>query len=246
MRAIFLLLVLVLFMPFVALTMLIPQKMRFKIHTVITRVIARIFHLRIRVTGKPATDGHILFVSNHISYMDILVLGATLPGKFVSKAEVAKWPVMGQIGKMSGTVFIDRKKSAAGKHLEQIEKALFDQNKNLIIFPEGTTNDGRSVLPFKSSLFKIAEQLPEGQKLTIQPVTLNYTHINGLPIQNNERKKIAWVGDASFGGHFREFVKLGMVRAHVVIHEPIIVGANADRKYLAQVTHDIVEASLDV
>lgn len=246
-RVIFLFLCLAVALILAFISLVLPQKTRFRFHIYITKILARIFHLKIRVTGHAEKKGPVLFVSNHISYADIMVLGASLPGKFVSKAEISRWPIMGQIASVTGTVFIDRKKSAAGKHLEQIEEALFRDKKNLIIFPEGTTNDGRHVLPFKSSLFKIAEQLPEGEKLTIQPVTINYTHINGLPVQNNERKKVAWVGDASFFPHFREFVNLGMVRILVTIHAPIHVAASQkiDRKELAQRTQKIVESALD-
>ena len=219
------------------------MKKRLYVHVYMTRVLARIFHLKIKVTGNVADTAPILFVSNHMSYVDIMVLGAVLPGKFVSKAEVASWPLIGHIAKVTGTLFIDRKKSAAGNHLQQIEEALFEDKKNLIIFPEGTTGDGRAILPFKSSLFKIAENLPEGRKLTVQPVTLEYTHINGLPIQANERKRIAWIGDASFGPHFKEFVNLGMVRAHVTIHPPI--ENITDRKLLAAEAQERVSSALN-
>lgn len=220
--------------------MLVPQKPRFKFHSFVNKFLARIFRLKIKVNGTPSKDHPVLFVSNHISYTDILVLGAALPAKFVSKVEVSGWPVIGQIAKLTGTLFIDRKKSAAGNHLQQIEEALFEHKKNLIIFPEGTTGDGRGVLPFKSSLFKIAENLPEHEKLTIQPVTIEYTHINGLPVQANERKKIAWVGDASFGPHFKQFVNLGMIRVSVTIHPPL--PNLKDRKLLAAEAQKVVSS----
>jgi 1-acyl-sn-glycerol-3-phosphate acyltransferase len=242
-RATYLMIWLIIFLPLIALSELLPQKPRYEFHLYVSKVLARLFRLKVKVTGRPSAKKPVLFVSNHISYTDILVLGAVLPGKFVSKAEVAKWPVIGQIAKLSGTLFINRRKSAAGNHLKQIEDALFIDKKNLIIFPEGTTGDGRAVLPFKSSLFKIAENMPEGQKLTIQPVTIEYTHINGLPVQANERKKIAWIGDASFGPHFREFVNLGMVRVHVTIHPPL--KELADRKSIALQAQAAVSASLN-
>ena len=242
-RAIYLMLVLALFLPLMVLTLAVPQQQRYLLQRFLTRGLARIFHLKIKVTGQAVKEGPVLFVSNHISYADIVVLGAVLPAKFVSKAEVGNWPLLGHIAKVTGTLFIDRKKSAAGNHLNQIEEALFKNNKSLIIFPEGTTGDGRAVLPFKSSLFKIAENLPEGKKLTIQPVTLEYTHINGLPLQANERKRVAWIGDAEFGSHFREFVNLGMIRAQVTIHAPIT--NYTDRKSLAAEAQKIVGAALN-
>lgn len=220
----------------------LPTKYRSCAFLFLSKILARIFNFNIKVSGEVTKNKPVLFVSNHMSYADILILGSVLPGNFVSKAEVGNWPIIGWIAKLNGTLFIDRKKSAAGKHLEQIETALFKEGKNLIIFPEGTTGDGRNVLPFKSSLFKIAENLPEGKKLTIQPVTINYTHINGLPVQANERKKIAWIGDATFAPHFKDFVNLGVIRIHIIIHPTIETWT--DRKDLAQKSHLSVESGI--
>ena len=241
-RPVYLLLVMAIVLLPVAIIYLLPNKSKAKLSNYLNKFLAHIFHFTIKVSGVASKNRPVLFVSNHISYADILVLGATLPGCFVSKAEVGNWPILGWIAKLNGTLFIDRKKAAAGKHLEQIEEALFNDNKNLIIFPEGTTGDGRQVLPFKSSLFKIAENLPANKSLTIQPVTISYTHINGLPVQENERKKIAWIGDAEFTPHFMDFVNLGMIRVTVTIHPP--VEKWQDRKTLALECQQIVASAL--
>lgn len=222
----------------IALLSIVPPKYRKKPNLVIYRALSRIFRLQITVRGKVSNKEPILFVSNHMSYLDIMVLGATLPGNFISKAEVKKWPLFGWIAQLTGTVFVSRKKAGTMNQLGDVEEAL-NKGKNLILFPEGTTSDGKRVMPFKSSLFKIVES----RDITVQPVTLTYTHINGLPLQANERVKIAWIGDAELMPHLREFVNLGFVRAEVKIHEPLHVKGN--RKLVADEAQKVVSSWKD-
>ncbi len=217
----------------IALLSIVPPRYRKKPNILIYQLLARIFRIKIIMRGEVSTKEPILFVSNHMSYADIMVLGAALPGNFIAKSEVKKWPLFGWIASLTGTVFVSRKKSGTMNQLGDVEKAI-NNGKNLILFPEGTTSDGKTVMPFKSSLFKIVES----REITVQPVTLTYTHINGLPLQANERVKIAWVGDAELIPHLREFVNLGFIRAEVKIHEPLQVKSN--RKLVADEAHKIV------
>lgn len=232
-RLVYVLFWLVIFFIPIALTGLLPTKYRRPAHLFIYSTLARIMRIKVTVRGHISKKTPIIFTSNHMSYLDIIVLGASLPGSFVSKAEVRKWPLIGQIAKLSGTVFVSRKKSSATSQLADVEKAL-DNGKNLVLFPEGTTSNGKTVLNFKSSLLKVVEK----REVTVQPVTLNYTHINGLPIQANERVKIAWIGDAQLLPHLLEFVNLGFVRAEVILHPPL--SAKGDRKLIAEEAHKVV------
>lgn len=233
----YVLLWIIIFLIPVALVSLLPGTYCHRVYRWFYKILCRIYRLRINVKGKVSSKEPVMFVANHVSYLDIMVLGAVLPGSFISKAEVKKWPVIGWLGTLSGTVYVDRKKSAAGGHLKALEDAV-DGGKNLIIFPEGTTSEGKEVMQFKSSLFKIAET----RKITIQPVTVNYTHINGLPIQANERLKIAWIGDMELAPHMKELFSLGIIRAEVIIHEPleIVAGETLDRKKLAEQSWKVV------
>lgn len=217
----------------IALISIIPPRTRRPFNLFIYRSLARLFRIKITVKGQISHKDPVLFVSNHMSYADILVLGAVLPGNFISKAEVKKWPLFGWIAVLTGTVFISRKKAGTLNQLNEVERAI-DTGKNLIIFPEGTTSDGKGVMPFKSSLFKITES----RDMTVQPVTLSYTHINGLPLQANERVKIAWVGDSELIPHLKEFINLGIIRAEVKLHEPLTI--KGDRKLIAEESHKIV------
>lgn len=221
----------------VALVSALPGTYCHRVYRWFYKILCMIYRVRITVKGKISNKEPIMFVSNHMSYLDIMVLGSVLPGSFISKAEVRKWPVIGWLGTLSGTVYVDRKKSAAGGHLKALEDAVAG-GKNLILFPEGTTSEGKEVLPFKSSLFKIAES----GNITIQPITINYTHINGLPVQANERLKIAWIGDMELMPHMKELFSLGIIRAEVIIHEPLEINNTEplDRKKLAEQSWEVV------
>ncbi len=236
-RLIYVLLWIIIFLLPVALVSLLPGTYGHRIYRWFYRILSLIFRIRITTKGKVTKKEPVVFVSNHMSYLDIMVLGAVLPGSFVSKADVRKWPIIGWIATLTGTVYVNRKKSEAGNHMQSLEEAI-DSGKNLILFPEGTTSEGKTVMPFKSSLFKIAEL----KSLTVQPVTLNYTHINGLPIQANERLKIAWIGDMELTPHMKELFNLGIIRAEVKIHDPIVlnIGDKIDRKKLAEQCWQIV------
>lgn len=223
------------FLPAIILSILPPQKKQIFFRFVY-KIIRRILRVNVKVTGDVAKQKPILFTSNHMSYLDIIVLGSILPGNFVSKAEVAQWPIIGWAAKLGGTIFVNRKRSKAGSHLSFMIDAL-DSGKNLILFPEGTTGNGIHVLPFKSSLFKLAEE----RDITIQPITLKYKKINGLPVQSHEKAKISWIGDEGFAPHIKDFAKLGKVEAEIIIHPPIEKLNN--RKKIAEECHKAVSGS---
>ena len=119
-----------------------------------SRRMLRIFKTRIRTNGTIPTSG--LLVSNHLSYIDILVISSITPAIFVAKREVGAWPVFGMFAKMGGTLFVDRERRLrAGETTNEIQVAL-DQGALVVLFPEGTSSDGKTVLPFKSSLLEPA------------------------------------------------------------------------------------------
>lgn len=196
------------------------------------------FNIEVIVQGDICKERPLVFVGNHTSYLDIVILGAALPASFVSKAEVANWPLVGQIGKLTGTLFIKRDRKLADAHVQQMHEAL-NHGENLIFFPEGTTGDGVRPLPFKSSLFKLAEQ----HKVYIQPFTVRYSHINGLPIYRNEKSLMCWIGDMTLVPHLKEFLELGRVRVEIILHNVIPPAKNLEnvyRKVLAKQVEEIV------
>ncbi len=132
------------------------------------RRFCNILNLDIRVHGAPA-DGHALWVSNHVSWLDIPVLGANFPVYFLSKAEVAKWPVVGWLARVAGTLFIQRGSGDAGQVTNQLAGHL-GEGRNVLFFPEGTTTDGHRLKRFFHKLFGAAVQT----QVSLQPVLVCY------------------------------------------------------------------------
>lgn len=132
------------------------------------RRFCNILNLDIRVQGVPA-DGHALWVSNHVSWLDIPVLGANFPVYFLSKAEVARWPVVGWLARVAGTLFIQRGAGDAGQVTHQLAGHL-GEGRNVLFFPEGTTTDGHRLKRFFHKLFGAAVQT----QVSLQPVLVCY------------------------------------------------------------------------
>ena len=114
----------------------------------------RIFNAEVRSSGPIPKSG--LLVSNHLSYVDILVLSALIPSVFVAKREVKKWPVFGWFARLGGTLFADREKRTQVADLTKALRTALDEGVLVVLFPEGTSSDGQTVLPFKSSLLEPA------------------------------------------------------------------------------------------
>jgi 1-acyl-sn-glycerol-3-phosphate acyltransferase len=114
--------------------------------------------------GAPTSDKPALYVANHISYLDVFVLGKVLRGSFAAKSEVASWPVFGSLAKLGSTLFLERNPWRAAKQIEMVRGHL-QQRGSLIMFPEGTSGAGTQVMPFRSSLFAAADNV------TVQPVS---------------------------------------------------------------------------
>lgn len=186
--------------------------------------------VRITSFGVPAA-GPVLFVSNHMSWIDIAVLGARLDASFVAKKEVGEWGFVAALARAYRCVFVDRERRAAsGGQRTEIAQRL-ESGDSLVLFAEGTSTDGSTVYPFKSALFGVAQTLPD---LQIQPVTVSYTHINGMPLSRAQRPLVAWFGDMELTSHVWQVLRLGRIRAALQFHEPIAFRDCGSRKTLAE------------
>lgn len=196
------------------------------------RFIGRLLGLRFVVSGRPTTDRPALFVCNHISYLDVVALGAVVEGEFVSRADLADWPLFGVMAKAGSTVFIDRRRRATKEARDRMQDRI-GRNRALIMFPESTSGNGNHLLPFKSSLFTVAEAEVAGGTVVVQPVSLAYTRMNGMPIGVGWRSYWAWYGDMTLMPHLWSLLQLGRTTIEVAFHEPVSAAAFADRKALA-------------
>ncbi len=143
-------------------------------------------HLRLEVQTEGNCPEKGLLVSNHVSFLDILVLSSVSPMVFISKSEVAGWPIVGPIASCAGTLFVNREKRGDVSRINGQIQGLFDEGLLLCLFPEGTSSDGKHVLPFKPSLLQPA--LSSG--IPIFPAHISYSDENGGHLDS-----VAYYGD---------------------------------------------------
>lgn len=209
------------------------------------KALCAVLRIRVQVVGKPHTDSQTLFVSNHLSYLDIPAIGGILKASFVAKKDVESWPVFGFLSKLQQTAFISRSREDAQKEKGALDKMLAD-GKSLILFPEGTSTDGRTVRPFKSSLFAIALR-KEAQNILIQPFTVSMLSVNGkAPQTQDERDIYAWHidMDTPLPAHLWRFAKSRGATITLHFHQPIRARDYRDRKVLANLCHEDVSKGL--
>lgn len=201
------------------------------------RALARALGIRIITHGAPARRKGVLFIANHVSWADIPVLGARIPAAFVAKSEVGEWGLVGWLATLARTVYVERgRRSSAGEQRNVIADRLAAGD-SIILFPEGTNSDGTSVLPFKSALFAVTDGLPDA---LIQPVTIAYTRVNGMPVTRMRLPDLAWVGETELMPHAVGFMGLGRVRAEIRFHTPVRAADFTDRKALALYCHTMI------
>ena len=193
-----------------------------------------LFGLDIVVRGKPESYRPTLFVGNHTSYIDIEVLSSLMPISFIAKAEVARWPFFGTLARLQRTVFVDRRRQSTAEQRDKIAARLAAGD-SLMLFPEGTSNDGNRTLPFYSALLGVAERrLPGGRALPVQPVSVAYSELNGFPIGRSLRPLLAWYGDMELAPHLWCFAGLGRVKVVVEFHPTVTIDQFPSRKALAE------------
>jgi len=188
------------------------------------RRVLRVFVDHVTVTGPRPTAG--LLISNHLSYLDILVLGSGSPCVFVSKHEVKRWPIFGWFAALGGTVFVQRARRGKVAAVAGQIRTLLDEGQLVILFPEGTSSNGHDILPFKSALLEPAV----GLKSPLFATCVGYSMTGGV-VSND----VCYWGDMTLLPHFVNLLKKPFVQGHVSfaeIHPPA-----ADRKALAKQLH---------
>jgi 1-acyl-sn-glycerol-3-phosphate acyltransferase len=220
--------------PVQALLLALPGRAKARFPVLYHRVAAWLIGLRVQVIGKASRDRPVLFVSNHSSWLDIPVLGGVLDAAFVAKSEVGTWPVIRTIARLGRTVFVSRSRGTTAKEAQDMRDRMA-RGDNLILFPEGTSNDGTRELPFRSSFFAIADGARE-----IQPVSVVYDRLGGLPACRRDRPLFAWYGDMEIASHFWRLARRPGARVTVVLHEPFPPGSLPNRKALAAEAERIV------
>jgi 1-acyl-sn-glycerol-3-phosphate acyltransferase len=216
-------------MPVQAVLLRVPGRGKERFARVYWRGVAFVFGLRLTVVGRLAGQRPVLFIANHCSWMDIVALGSALPGCFVAKGEIGRWPVISLVAKLGRTIFVSRSRGGVGAERNNLSQRL-DAGDNVILFPEGTTSDGTRILPFSSAFLSIADA---ESKPWVQPVTIVYDGLDGLPVRRHERPEISWYGDMDLVTHYNGIGRRRRLHATIVLDEPIAAGSFPNRKVLA-------------
>jgi len=220
--------------PIQALLLALPGRANVTFGRFYWRSVAWLMGLSLRVVGAPAKGPATLFVSNHSSWLDIVVLGGALDACFVAKREVGEWPVINIVAKLGRTVFVSRSRTQTKGEAGVIRERL-GQGDNIILFPEGTTSDGGRVLPFRSAFLSVADHAR-----IVQPVSVVFDRLGGLPACRRDRPLFAWYGDMEIGSHLWRLARRSKTRATVVLHAPLDPADYQDRKALTAACAEVV------
>lgn len=189
-----------------------------------SRRVLRVFVSRVEAAGSPPKSG--LLVCNHLSYLDILLLASLTPAVFVSKHEVRHWPVLGWLARLAGTIFVRRERRGDVGQITQAIRGVLHQGQLVALFPEGTTSNGKQVLPFKSSLLEPA---------TGGDPELFAGHIGYAVSEGSVENDVCYWGDMTFFPHAMKLLTKPRVVARVRFSR--VQSRNNDRKALARDLH---------
>ncbi len=210
------------------------------------RCVCFIFAIKVQVIGKPNKGKQTVYVGNHLSYLDIPVIGSVLKASFIAKKDVSSWPVFGFLSTLQQTAFISRERADIRQAKNDLDK-MIEEGKSLIIFPEGTSTDGRAVFPFKSSLFSVAMK-KESEDIYVQPFTIKMEKIDGKDVKTQKDRDIySWHidMDTPLATHLWLFAKSKGAIISLSFHDVLKAGEFENRKTLAKVCHEAVSSGLN-
>jgi len=194
--------------------------------------------VRIREIGKRMHEHPLLIVSNHVSWLDISVITALAPVVFVAKREVSTWPMFGLLARLQRSVFVDRTRRHKTQEVNSEIAQRLAEGDPVVLFGEGTSSDGNRVLPFRSALIGAArDALAEAehvQRIWIQPLSIAYTRLLGLPLGRQHRPLVAWYGGSPLWPHLLGIAKRGSIDVVVTWGDPLAFDETSDRKNVAR------------
>lgn len=189
--------------------------------------------LRVRIEGRPLLD-HVLFAANHVTWLDILALGGATRAAFVSRDDVESWPMVGWLAGLNDTIFVVRQARREVRDQADELRAALAGGRAVALFPEGTTDAGHEMLPFRPSLF--ASLYPALPGVRVQPVAIEYGPL---------AETVAWVGEEGAGANAARVMALkGGIPVTLRFLDPVDPAAAGDRKILAAQTQAAVAAAL--
>lgn len=208
-------------------------------------VLRRISNIRLSLEGDKSAfkqKGNFV-ISNHLSYLDGVILGSLLPLIFVSKSEVASWRMFGWMARLGGTVFINRRRPLLSRdYVDEISR-LLESGVNVLVFPEGTSTNGEGVLAFQPVFF----QAPLASQAYVLALTVSYAKANGKAVGTANRDDVLWYGQTKILAHMLRALKTRQIEARIVIHPRARATASSqghsqDRKALSESLRQVIAA----
>lgn len=213
---------------------------RYKFSSFLTHLFSklalRILGIKLFIKGKQKLDPNknYFVLSNHLSYIDIFLISSFLKSLFVSTHEVKEMFLVGKIALYGGSVFIKRRNKSSIKQDRDNIKFVLERDFNLVLFPEGTTGNGETVLPFKSTL------ILENEPINVAIICINYLEVNGEPVDIYARDKVFYYGDMKFSNHFFELLKLRSIKAEIDIVD-VLENKAFNRKELMNKSYFLIQ-----
>jgi len=203
--------------------------------------------MKVNVIGTPSTNRATLIVSNHVSWTDIVAIGSKADVTFVAKSEIEHWFFVGFMASLTRTLFVDRKKRSDAKRVSEEMGKRMASGGAVLLFAEGQSDIGTHVLPFRSALIGAVQHAMEAAgagEVMIQPLTVAYTRLQGLPVGRTDRSFIAWIKSKSVKQNITEILTGGTREVTLAFGEPRPMAAGMDRKKLAKETEAEVRRML--
>ena len=224
-------------LPAQALSLALRLPSRRTIPVAFHRFVCRMMDVRISVVGEKVDRHPLLVIANHVSWLDVPVIGATAPVVFVAKREIASWPVFGLLAKLQRTVFVDRERRHKTHEVNAEIAGRMAEGDPVLLFGEGTSSDGNRVLPFRTALIGAAREALTARTcdhVLIQPLSLAYVGLQGLPMGRQHRSVVAWIGDIPLWPHLLGVLRRGGIDVVVKWGEPVAYESGSDRKAVAK------------
>ena len=192
--------------------------------------------VEVRLKGTIPDDGAMLAVSNHLGLLDPFILSSQMPVAFAAKAEIADWPIIGWICRLVGVIFVKRERRMQTSVFVDHVQERIREGIRVLVFPEGTTSNGREILPFKTGAFAAVANMKDGAVL---PFFMHGVTDDGVPADGDYLKSFTWTNGRPMLYHAWDILGLPKLIFEIYVGEPIAT-ANRDRKELARLSYEAV------
>jgi 1-acyl-sn-glycerol-3-phosphate acyltransferase len=198
------------------------------------RYLCLVIGVRIEREGTLDPRRPLMVVSNHCSWLDIVVISALFPVSFIAKSEVGTWPLIRTLARLQRSIFVERDRRAKTGAVNAAIAERLGSGDAMVLFAEGTTSDGLRVLPFRSAILGAAQAATASEAETVlQPLAMRYIRRGGIPISRAEMAEIAWFGDMELGPHLSALLAGPKITVRVSLPPPIAASKEANRKQIA-------------